>query len=94
MTGILISVIGLLAVFSWVIAVISAIRIVGLAPKGQRIRNYVRLGWWRFGEIRTDLGEAAAPHITTYQRAVTAFLMLIVAGIAVGSFLTTQPPPA
>ena len=81
---ILAGVIGLCAVLAWIIAVISAIRVVGLAPRGERIRNYVRLGWWQFADIRTDLGPAADEHIRTYQRAFIAFFVCILAGFALG----------
>lgn len=94
MTGIVVGVVGLLAVFSWIVAVIAAIQVVRLAPKGERMRTYGRLGWWQFAQIRADLGEAVSPHITAYQRAVAAFLFLVIAGIAVGMFLATQAPAA
>lgn len=95
MTGIFIGVIGLLAVVAWIVAVVSAIRIVGLAPKGQRIRNYVRLGWWQFADIRQDLGPAADLHIRSYQRAFLVFFACIFAGMIFGIFATmTAPRPA
>jgi hypothetical protein len=95
MTGVFVGVIALFAVVAWIIAVISAIRIVGLAPKGQRIRNYVRLGWWQFADIRADLGPAADIPIRTYQRAFLAFFACILAGMVFGIIATmTAPRPA
>ena len=94
MIGIAAAVIGLLAVVAWIIAVISAIRVVGLAPKGQRIRNYVRLGWWQFADIRTDLGPAVDEHIRTYQRAFIAFFVCIFAGFALGIIGNMTAPSA
>lgn len=90
MSGIVAWVLMLLAVFSWVIAVIAAIQVVRLAPKGQRLRTYGQLGWWRFDDIRNALGEAVSPHIMTYKRAVVAFLVLIVAGLVLASLVSTQ----
>ena len=75
MISILLSVIGLFAVFAWIVAVMSAIRIVRLAPKGAGMRTYGRLGWWKFDAIRQDVGLAADPHITAYQRAFVAFML-------------------
>ena len=92
MTGIFVGIIGLFAVMAWIVAVISAIRIVGLAPKGQKIRNYVRLGWWQFAAIRQDLGPAADLHIRTYQRAFIAFFACILAGMIFGIVATMTTP--
>ena len=87
MFSILISVIGALALFSWVIALISAIRIVGLAPKGEKFRVYGRLGWWNFDGVRALTGPAADPHIQTYQRAFIAFIACVIIAIAGGTLL-------
>jgi hypothetical protein len=89
---ILVSVVGLLAVVAWIVAVVSAVRIIGLAPRGQRIRNYVRLGWWQFADIRQDLGPAVDLHIRTYQRAFVVFFACIFAGMAVGIIATMAAP--
>jgi hypothetical protein len=88
MLSVVIGVLGLFAVFAWGLAVISAIRIVRLAPAGQRLSTYGQLGWWRFDRIRTLVGPAADPHIQTYQRAFFAFFICVLASIAVGALLS------
>ena len=87
MITILLSVVAALAFFAWGIAVLSAIRIVGLAPKGQKLSTYGKLGWWQFGEIRTALGAAAEPHIRSYHRAFVTFLGLILVAMIAGTLL-------
>jgi hypothetical protein len=82
MLPVVLGAIGLVAVLSWIVAVIAAIQIVGLAPKGTKIRNYYRLGWWKFADIKTDIGPAADIHIRTYQRAFIAFFVCVL-GLAV-----------
>ena len=88
MIGVVISVLGLFAIFAWGLAVISAIQIVRLAPEGQRLRTYGRLGWWRFDDIRAATGPAVDPHIRTYQRAFIAFIVCVLASILVGGLLS------
>jgi hypothetical protein len=58
------------------------------------MRAYGMLGWLKIGALRDELGERAAPHLTAYQRALTAFLLLIVAGLAVGSVAMQAGRPA
>jgi hypothetical protein len=81
-----------LGFFAWCIAVLSAIRIVSLAPKGQKLGVYGKIGWWQFADIRSSLGPDVEPHIRAYQRAFIAFIGLIfiamIAGTIVG--VTTQ----
>jgi hypothetical protein len=88
MMGVVVGVLGLFAVFSWAIAVISAVQIVRLAPKGQRMRTYGRIGWWRFDENRREIGPAADPHIQAYQRAFVAFIVCVVGSIGVSTLLS------
>lgn len=90
MIPIVLGVIGLFALLSWILAVISAIQIVSLAPRGTKIRNYYRLGWWKFADIRSDIGPAADVHIRTYQRAFIAFFVCIVLVAVVMVFLGVE----
>jgi hypothetical protein len=90
MISILLSVAMLLVAFSWVIAVIAAIQIVGLAPKGEKIRTYGQLGWWQFDKIRATIGPAADPHIRTYQRAFVAFFIIVILAAVGGVLLGAQ----
>ena len=67
---------------------ISAIRIVGLAPTGQKLRTYGQLGWWQFDKIRGTSGATVDPHIRTYQRAFLAFIFCVLAAIVIGGLLS------
>ncbi|HWA17533.1 MAG TPA: hypothetical protein VG757_00920 [Devosia sp.] len=88
MAPVILSVIGLFAIFAWIVALISAIRIVALAPKGSGLRTYGRLGWWQFTPIRAELGPAAEPHIIAYQRSFIAFFVCALGAIVVSSVLS------
>lgn len=94
MAPVLISVVALLALAAWVIAVIAAVRIVSMAPKGQKFRTYMWLGWWRFADIRGVIGPAAEQHIRTFQRAFVAFfvcvLLAAVGGTMAGYYFQPQ----
>jgi hypothetical protein len=88
---ILIGVLGLLVIVAWVAAVMAALQIVGLAPKGEKMRTYGQLGWWQFDKIRATIGPAADLPIRTYQRAFIVFIVIVVLGAAGGVLLGTQP---
>jgi hypothetical protein len=88
MIGILLGVLGTLALFSWVVALISAIRVVSLAPKGKKFSVYGKLGWWKFDDIRALIGPTVEPHIRTYQRAFVAFIACVIISIVGGGLLS------
>ena len=90
MIVVILSVVGLLAIFAWFVALMSAIQIVRLAPKGAGMRTYGRLGWWKFSEIRSELGPRVEPHITAYQRAFVAFFICVLGAVAVSFLLSLQ----
>jgi hypothetical protein len=94
MTGmipIVLSVVGLLAILSWIVALMAAVQIVSLAPAGTRMRNYYRLGWWKFAQIRADAGPAVDPAIRTYKRAfIDCFVCVIL--VAVVMIALGAPP--
>jgi hypothetical protein len=83
---ILFGVIGFFAMVSWVVAVIQAIQIVQLAPKGEKLASYFALGWWKFKQIEAKAGPASVPHLVIYQRAVIAFLVFVVLGLVLSGF--------
>ena len=85
MSQILLTVVAALGFFAWGIAVLSAIRIVSLAPKGQKLSIYGKVGWWQFAEIREALGTEVDPHIHAYQRAFIAFIGLILIALVAGA---------
>ena len=89
---ILAGVLGLFAVLSWIIAVIQAIRIVQLAPQGEKLGSYFALGWWKFDQIQAKAGPASAPVLQTYKRAVIAFLVFVILGVVLSGWMATQEP--
>ena len=86
--GVVVGVLGLFAVVAWVLAVISAINIVRLTPKGQRLTTYWQLGWWRFDDIRNRVGPEGDGAIRTYQRAFLAFFLCVLASMVIGGLLS------
>ncbi len=88
MISALIGVLGLFGLLAWGLAVFSAIQIVRLTPIGQRLRTYGQLGWWQFDAIRATVGPRADSHIRTYRRAFVAFIVCVLASIAVGGLLS------
>lgn len=87
MVTIVFTVLAALGFFAWGIAVLSAIRIVALAPKGQKLGTYGKVGWWQFGEIRAELGPQVEPLITAYQRSFVAFIGLVLVAMVGGSVM-------
>ena len=96
MLGVLAGIIGLVAIGAWIVAVMSALSIVQLAPAGQRMSIWFTLGWWRFDKIRAATGPAADPHIKRYVRAFMVFFaaILIAMGIGIAVTFTAQDEPA
>ena len=90
MLTILIPLAAILAFGAWVTAVFSAISLVSLAPKGQKLSTYFALGWWRFETIRTRIGPAAEPHLKHYRTAFILFFAVIIS-MAVIVMLMTMP---
>ncbi|UJW86139.1 hypothetical protein [Devosia sp. SL43] len=91
---ILAGVIGLFASLSWIVAVIQAIRIVQLTPKGEKMGSYFALGWWKFDQIAAKAGPASVPVLETYKRAVIAFLVFVILGVLLSGWMASQTPPA
>ena len=87
MIGIILSVVAVLAVFSWIIVAISVVRILMLAPKGKKVAVYGNLGWGKFDDIRAIVGPAADPHIRAMKRAGIAFVACVLIGMGLGAIL-------
>jgi len=85
--GVAIGVIVIVAVGAWVVALFSALAIVGLVPAGQRLKSWFALGGWRFDEIRSVGGAAVEPHLRRYQLAFAAFFVVVIAAAALGVLL-------
>ena len=96
MLGVLAGIIGVVAIGAWIVAVISALSIVQLAPAGQKMSIWFTLGWWRFDKIRAATGPAADPHIKRYVRAFLVFFAAIIVamGIGIAVTFTAQNEPA
>lgn len=82
--GIILAVVALLGVFSWIVVAISVVRILMLAPKGQKVAVYGKLGWWNMTDIRTIVGPAAEPHIRAMKRGGITFVACVAIGIGLG----------
>jgi hypothetical protein len=85
-TPVLVSLLAVIAALAWGMAVLSAIRIVRLAPSGSGFITYVRLGWWRFEPIRAELGPAVEPHLASYRNAFIVFFACVIGAIGLSSF--------
>ena len=79
----------------WIGLMLSAMfGVLQLAPKGQKLRAYHQLSMWQFGQIRTDLGPAAEPHLKIMRRGAYAFVALIavvIVVVAVAIFINGNP---
>ena len=93
MLTILIPLVVILAVGAWGTAVFSALSLVSLAPKGEKISTYFALGWWRFETIRTRIGPAAEPHLRRYRLAFIGFFAMILGIVAVAAVATMVTAP-
>jgi hypothetical protein len=76
----------LVAVVAWLVAVISAIAVFQLAPRGEKLSSLFQLGWLRFSTLSTQLGPSALPHLARYRMALFGFMACVIA-LAVLSIL-------
>jgi hypothetical protein len=90
MLAVVIAILGLGAAASWVVAAMSALSIIGLAPKGQKMSAYFALGWWRFAKVEAIAGPAAAPHIGRYRKAFLVFFACILLAIVITFLLAIE----
>ena len=90
MATIVLTVLAALGFLAWGIAVLSAIRIVSLAPKGQKLGIYGQVGWWQFDKIRAALGPDVAPHIRAYQRGFLPFIGCVLIAMIAGTLLAVE----
>jgi hypothetical protein len=78
---------GTVAVGAWIVAVVSALQIVRLAPAGQRLSAWFTLGWWRFDRIRSVAGPAANPLIKRYVWSFAAFFVAVLGTIVISMLI-------
>ena len=89
--GIVLGVVALLGAFAWIIVAISVVQLLILAPKGQKVAVYGKLGMWNMTDIRSIVGPAADPHIHAMKRAGIAFVACVLVGIGLGAILGALP---
>jgi hypothetical protein len=86
MLSVLIAMLGIAALACWLVAATAALAVVGLAPRGQKLKAYVDLGWWRFAAVERIAGAAARAPMARYRKAFIGFFASI-AGLMATSFL-------
>jgi hypothetical protein len=67
----------LMAFIAWAVALMTALSVVRLAPRGQKLASYFQLGWWRFAALEQRLGPQVLPLIQRYRRAFIVFFGII-----------------
>lgn len=92
--SVLLGVIMLFAILSAVVAVVQAIAITRLAPASEQIASFFPLGWWKFSKLDAKAGPQAAVPLAIYKRAVIAFLIFLVLGLALSGWSANRPAPA
>ncbi len=90
MFRILVAILVLAAAAAWLVAVVSAAAIFGLAPKGRKVETYFDIGWWRFDKVRATIGPAAEPHIRRYRLAFLSFFIVLLS-VILFTFLMAWP---
>ena len=88
--SVLLGVISLFAVLSLAVAVVQGLALVRLAPAGERLGSFMPLGWWKFRQLATKAGPAAAEPLNIYKRAVIAFLVFLVLGVILSGWTVNQ----
>jgi hypothetical protein len=90
--SVLLGVITLFAVLTLVVAVMQAVAIVRVAPASEKLASFMPLGWWKFRQLEAKAGPAAAQPLNIYKRAVIAFVVFVLLGLALSSWATNQTP--
>ena len=88
---ILLGVIALFALVTLLLAVQQGRAIVLAAPKSAELGSFMVLGWWKFRQLKTKAGPAAAPQLMIYQRAVIAFLVFVILGVILSGWTASRP---
>jgi len=90
--NVLLGVISLFALLSLVVAVFQGMAVLRLAPAHERLASFMPLGWWKFRQLATKAGPAAAEPLNIYKRAVIAFLVFLVLGVILSGWTVNQRP--
>jgi hypothetical protein len=88
----LLAVILLFAVLSLIVAAMQAAAMMRLAPASERLGSFMPLGWWKFRQLESKAGPAAAEPLNIYKRAVIAFLVFLVLGVVLSGWSLNQRP--
>jgi hypothetical protein len=83
-------ILALVAFVAWFTAVISAIAIFQLAPRGEKLSSLFRLGWLRFSTLSTQLGPSALPHLARYRVALFGFMACVIAMAVLSILLAAE----
>ena len=84
--SVLLGVILLFAVLTLAVAVMQAAAIVRVAPASENLAGFMPLGWWKFRQLEQKAGAAAAQPLNIYKRAVIAFIVFLLLGLALSSW--------
>ena len=90
--SVLLAVILLFAALALALAVSQALAIVRAAPAGANLAGFMPLGWWKFRQLESRAGPAAAAPLNIYKRAVIAFLVFLVLGLMLSGWTVSQAP--
>ena len=83
--SILLGVVALFAVLTLLVAVTQARAMVRVAAQ-PGLAAFLPLGWWKFSALEARSGAGAAAHLRIYKRAVVAFVVLVVLGLALSGW--------
>jgi hypothetical protein len=84
LASILLSAIFAIAAAAWCVAVYSAWQVTNLSPKGQKLKNYFALGWWRFAELESRIGPDVRPILDRYRNAFFVFFACVLGAALAG----------
>jgi hypothetical protein len=90
--SVLLAVILLFAVLSLIVAAMQAAAMMRLAPASERLGSFMPLGWWKFRQLESKAGPAAAEPLNIYKRAVIAFLVFLLLGVVLSGWSLNQRP--
>ena len=68
----------------WCVAVWSALTVVRMSPSGDKFANYIRLSFWRFGELESRLGLDVQPVLKRFAYGFAAFFAFVLAAVLTG----------
>lgn len=85
----LLSIIVALAALAWCVAVWSALCVIGLSPRGEKLGNLFRLGWWQFAAIEAAAGPGVVSHLSRYRSAFLVFFACVLSAAVLGILMAS-----